>query len=239
MKILIVEDHALMLDALGHLVTQLAPNVTVLEAADAATTFAEVDRTPDIDLLILDLLLPGQDANDPFQTLKALRAAHAEIPVVVYSGLVNKQTVQRAIDIGAMGFIPKDKSTNKSKIVAALKIVLDGMIYLPSEIFHGPTALASPPSPPDGVDPLDAFKLTPRDREILALVVQGKNDKAVARICGIGVQNVKNRLSELRVKFNVANRGELIFKLWRMQVRLDHIYRPPENKTKNENGHKK
>jgi DNA-binding NarL/FixJ family response regulator len=226
MKILIVDDHPIVRDALRAVVGELDANIVLLEAKDGSTALLLAEQNPDLDLLLLDLWLPDQHSE--FDTLAALRERHVSIPVVVLSQWCDKKTVQRAIDMGAMGFIPK--STDREKLVPALKLVLGGVVYVPPEIFgrgDAPGIPALHPSP-DGDDALEAFNLTPRELEVLALVVQGKPDKAIANRFDIGLQTVKNHVGRILEKTDSQNRTELVFKLAQLHVRLDHIAEPSD-----------
>ena len=104
MKILVADDHTLIREALRHVLKELGDDVTVIEAQDGGSACRLVEEHPDLDLLLLDLNLPGTSG---FATLAELRRDHAALPVVILSGQEDGATMRAALDGGAMGFIPK------------------------------------------------------------------------------------------------------------------------------------
>ena len=126
MKILLVDDHPLILEALRHVLRQLEGEVDVLGARTAEDGVALVAAHPDAGLLLLDLTLPGSDG---FALLETLRRDHPQIPVVVLSASDRREDILRAIDLGAMGYIPKTSSNQVT--LQALRLVLSGGVYLP------------------------------------------------------------------------------------------------------------
>src|ERR1700720_800075 len=128
MKILLVDDHALIRDALRGIVKELAPDATVLEAADSRQAMHLVKANPDLHLILLDLNLPDRDG---FAVLADLRKRYATISLVVLSAFHDRDNVLRALDLGALGFIPK--SAPRDVMVNALRLVFSGGIYIPPE----------------------------------------------------------------------------------------------------------
>lgn len=126
MKILLIDDHPLILSAIRHVIRDLAEGVDVVGVESAVAARAVLRREPDFDLLLLDLNL-GDVAG--FDLLAELRHSHPAIPVVVISGSERASDVIRSIDGGAMGFVPKRAST--SLLFEALHLVLSGGIYVP------------------------------------------------------------------------------------------------------------
>src|SRR4051812_21553158 len=129
MKILVVDDHALIRTALRGVLGQLDGGLSMLEASDCRSAFALIEAQPDLDLVLLDLNLPGQHGLD---ALEELRARYPALPVVVLSSANDRASVMQALDLGAMGYIPKLSSNEE--LVSALRLVLSGGIYIPPEI---------------------------------------------------------------------------------------------------------
>lgn len=179
MKILVADDHPLIREAFRHLLTELERDVVVLEAGDCDSACRLIEQLPDLDLVLLDLRLPGAGG---FATLDKLRNNHPALPVVV-SALEDAATVHGALARGAMGFIPK--SSSNDVMMSALRLVLSGGRYLPPELLSGDGAAQAPPSS------LDEVHLTDRQREVLALVVQGKSNKHICRELGLAEATVK------------------------------------------------
>src|SRR5215210_1137625 len=129
MKILVVDDHALIRTALRGVLGQLDGGVTMLEASDCRSAFELVEAQPDLDLVLLDLNLPGKHG---LAALEELRTRYPALPVVVLSSANDRASVMQALDLGAMGYIPKLASNEV--LVSALRLVLSGGIYIPPEI---------------------------------------------------------------------------------------------------------
>jgi DNA-binding NarL/FixJ family response regulator len=128
MKILIVDDHALIRDALRGVLKELAQEATVLEAADSRQAMRLIEANPDLHLVLLDLNLPDRDG---LAVLADLRRHHATISLVVLSASEDRDCILKAIDLGALGFIPK--SAPHDVIVNALRLVFSGGVYTPPE----------------------------------------------------------------------------------------------------------
>ena len=129
MKVLIVDDHALIRDALGRVLISLVPDATLLEAGEPELAFQTIERHSDLDLILLDLSLPGMHG---LTALRSLRAKYPAIAVVVVSATADRESVKQALDSGAMGFIPKSSSNEVMK--NALSLVLAGSVYVPPEL---------------------------------------------------------------------------------------------------------
>src|SRR5689334_18098539 len=128
-KVLVVDDHTLIREAMRDVIAELDPGCVVLEAHDGAGALDFAERHDDIDLILLDLNLPDIDG---LVVLDNLRARHPTTAVVVLSGVRVRDTVTKAVDLGAVGFIPK--STAHAVMVNALRLVCSGGVYLPPEV---------------------------------------------------------------------------------------------------------
>jgi DNA-binding NarL/FixJ family response regulator len=215
MKVLVVDDHPLVRDALrGHLQT-LEVGAEVLEARSGTEALQLVDRHPDLDLLLLDLSLPGMNG---FSTLTVVRERHPEIPVAVLSATQDRETVLNALDRGAMGFIPKSSAV--PVMLSALRLVLSGGVYLPPELL-GPSAapldsLGPAPTPAD-------LGLSERQAQVLALIIQGKPNKIISRELGLAESTVKTHVTAILRALKVANRTQAVLAVGRIGMRLDGV----------------
>ena len=129
MKILIVDDHALIRDGLQGVLKKLKRGATVLEAADCRQAMAIVESNPDIELTLLDLSLPDRDG---FSVLTELRERYPAMAVAVLSGTQDSATVTKALELGAAGFIPK--GTRREVMMGAFQLIFDGSVYVPPQI---------------------------------------------------------------------------------------------------------
>lgn len=223
MKILAVDDHPLIRDALSQVLKLLDPDMHLLSAASAQETLITATNHPDLNLVLLDLSLP--DANG-FEVLHQLREEHPGIPVVVLSATDDAATVMRALDDGAMGFIPKTSSNDV--LLSALRLVLAGGVYLPAEVLRHSAAThphaesnaqATPASPQRELTCRD-LGLTDRQAEVLALVVQGKPNKLICRNLNLAEGTVKIHISSILRALNVTNRTEAVVAVGKLGLKL-------------------
>jgi DNA-binding NarL/FixJ family response regulator len=204
MKILIADDHELFRDGLRHVLDQLGGSLTIVEASDFSQAVAAVEREPDIDIVLLDLAMPGMTWNEGLQRLKELLPE--TVPLIVLSASDDRRHVLQAVNMGAAGFIPKTSSSRV--MLSALKLVLSGGVYLP------PALLEQSASQGDGLSPLaneNAVSfLTPRQREVLALLGQGKSNKEIARVLQLAEGTVKLHVTAILKALNVNNRTRAV-----------------------------
>jgi len=210
MKILIVDDHVLIRQALRSVLTQLREDATVLEAGDSREATNLVAEHADIGLILLDLGLPDRDG---FSLLAELRERHPATSVVVLSAQQDRASVVKALDLGALGFIPK--SAQRDVMLTAMQLVFAGGIYIPPEILARaePAALetqrpgrAKAPLPDSPRD----LGLTERQIEVLALMTQGKSNKAICRVLQLAEPTVKNHITAIFRALKVTNRTEAV-----------------------------
>ena len=128
MKILLVDDHALIRDALRGVLKELAADAAILEASDSRQAMRLIEQHPDLHLILLDLNLPDRDG---FAVLSDLRKRYATISIVVLSAFNDRENVLRALDLGALGFIPK--SSSREVMANALRLIFSGGVYIPPE----------------------------------------------------------------------------------------------------------
>ena len=210
MKMLVVDDHVLIREALRGVLTLLKSDALVLEAADGRGAQQLVAEHADIGLILLDLNLPDRDG---FSILAELREQHPEISVVVLSAQQDRSSVVKALDLGALGFIPK--SAQREVMLTALQLVFAGGIYIPPEILAN-----EEPTPPDQQRPSRAASerrasprdlgLTERQLEVLTLMTQGKSNKAICRALQLAEPTVKNHVTAIFRALKVNNRTEAV-----------------------------
>ncbi|HPU53223.1 MAG TPA: response regulator transcription factor [Burkholderiaceae bacterium] len=217
MRFLIVDDHPLVREALGNVVRSLRPDASIDEASTAAQALVALRDRPTVDLVLLDLRLPDRPG---MELLPIIAAQHVGTAVVVLSGDLDKQTVQRALAAGAVGCIPKTEP--REVIASALGLVLAGGVYVPPlAVARGePQSAAGPwtahragergaPSPSD-------LGLTGRQVEVLALLMQGKNNKLICRALGLAEPTVKSHVSAILRVLNVDSRTEAVLAVTRL-----------------------
>ncbi len=212
MKVLIVDDHALIREALHTVLQQVKRDAVIFEAPNGRQAMRLVEEHPDISLILLDINLPDRDG---LFVLAELRERHAAIAIIVLSGADDQDTVKRAFKLGALGFIPK--TTDREVMLNAIQLVLSGGIYIPSEILDGeeatPSRLRNEPATRKFPNDLG---LTDRQIEVLALLMEGKNNKSIAKALNMAVPTVKNHITVVLKALNVTNRTEAVIKLGQM-----------------------
>ena len=214
MKVLIVDDHALIRDALGRVFAALVPDATVLEAGDATRALATIDREADLDLVLLDLSLPGAHGLSLLATLRAQRPATA---VVVISANAEPVSVKRALDQGALGFIPKSSSNEVLK--HALQLVLAGGVYIPPQVFAGDPGAPQAPLSRGLRSPADVG-LTERQAQILARLMRGEPNKIIGRELGLAESTVKNQVTAILKALEVTSRTQAVLAVERLGLAL-------------------
>lgn len=215
MKILIVDDHPLILEALRHVLRALDPEIEVLEARDTSEALGFAQAQTDIDLVLLDLGLPGKAG---LEALHELRSEQPDLPVVVLSATEDPDTVLGAVDVGAMGFI--SKATRNDVLVNALRIVLSGAVYLPPQLLqHRGTGADREAMRPSSLTYRDVG-LTDRQAEVLSLLIQGKSNKLICRELGLAEGTVKIHVTAILKALNVVNRTQAVVAVSRLGLRL-------------------
>jgi DNA-binding NarL/FixJ family response regulator len=212
MKFLVVDDHELIREAMRGALKQLDAEATILEAADSRQAMPLIEENIDLDLILLDLNLPDRDG---FSMLVELRKTYPSVPVVVMSAQQDQDSVVKALRLGSFGFIPK--SATRKLILGALQFVMSGGTYIPPQALPSeqppltptpaPTLQAKPET--DKVSPAD-FGLTGRQIDVLALIMQGKSNKAICRVLDLSEPTVKSHVSAILRALNVSNRTEIV-----------------------------
>jgi DNA-binding NarL/FixJ family response regulator len=214
MKVLIVDDHPLVRDALTRVLMSLVPEAVVLEAVEPRIAFATVERETDLDLVLLDLALPGMHG---MTALQSMRGKYPAISVVVVSASADRESVKQALDHGAMGFIPKSSSNEVLK--NALRLVLSGGVYVPPEILgHG--AAAAPAAASAGQITAAEIGLTERQAQILVLMMKGESNKLICRKLSIAESTVKNQITAILKALNVTSRTQAVLAVTKLGLKV-------------------
>jgi len=202
MKILLVDDHALIRDALRGVIKDLMDDASVLEASDCRQAMRLIQDHPDLHLVLLDLNLPDRNG---FAVLADLRQRYATISIVVLSTINDRDSVLRALNLGALGFIPK--SSPREVMVNALRLVFSGGIYVPPEALASVETKEMKPARP--ASPADVG-LTERQIEVLALLMRGKSNKAISRLLDMAEPTVKHHVTAILKALRATNRTEAV-----------------------------
>lgn len=201
MKILVCDDHALFREGVASAVKDLGDHVELLQASDGAEALALAQQHADLDLILLDLQMPGTDG---WSGLERLQALCPTLPVVILSASEEPADARRAIDAGALGYVTK--STRGPVLRAALQLVLSGGVYVP------PQLLAGVPAAP-AVSSVQARRkraqgLTERQVEVLRLMSRGLTNVEIGEVLGVALGTVKAHLAAIFETLDVSNRTE-------------------------------
>lgn len=218
MKFLVVDDHPLVREALSSLLLELRPGAAVLQAATGAGALAALGGGGAVDLVLLDLRLPDGCGLELLRTIGQTSIGTA---VVMLSGDLDRHTVQAALAAGAVGYIPK---TEPREIIAgALGLVLAGGVYVPPVALPAVAPAALPGRLHEGsVTPAECG-LTGRQLEVLALLMQGKNNKQICRALGLAEPTVKNHVSAILRALDVGSRTEAVLAVARLGWALPRV----------------
>lgn len=197
-KLLVVEDHALVREGLVGALRRMSSNVEVLEARDAESALRLIEQNDDLDLLLLDLMLPGING---FSLLGVLRKRFPTLPVVVVSALEDHDSLRRAFRHGASGFVPKSSSI--ADLEAVVRTVLEGGVYMP-----GPLGKSGPAAGGRGMTLAERFGLTVAQNRVLELVAQGKSNREIGELLGLAEGTVKVHMSAIFRALGVQSRAQ-------------------------------
>ncbi|QDZ00685.1 response regulator transcription factor [Nitratireductor mangrovi] len=202
-RFVIADDHPLFRGALKQALVSIGDNVTILEAGDFSETKRIVSDNDDIDLVLLDLTMPGASG---LSGLVSLRAVNAVVPVVVVSARDDVDTIRRALELGASGFI--SKSASMDEIRGAVRTVLDGGISAPAEVATG-----SEPDPEISELIQRLRTLTPQQARVLNMLADGLLNKQIAYELNVSEATIKAHVSAVLQKLNVDSRTQAVIQL--------------------------
>lgn len=232
MKVLLIDDHPLILAALQTVIQRLSDDVEVAGAAGADEARDALRQHSDFDLVLLDLHM---GAVSGFDLLAEFRQAYPALPVVVVSASDRSSDVIRCIDMGAMGFVPKRASNDQ--LLEALALVLSGGIYVPPMTLgvDSGEAAAQADTVPGYLDvvggeaqragfqtapaSLASLNLTPRQKDVLALLLQGLPNKMIARRMGLSAETVKDHVAGVLRVLGVNSRTQAVLAVSQMTHR--------------------
>lgn len=206
-KILIVDDHPLFRESLSGMLTKLSPwaetpRIFLAENASQALNF--IDEKVSFDLILSDIDMPGMDG---LLLLQQLLVLQPDAHIVMISGSESRLDIQKALQLGAKGFIQKNSET--SVMLAAIQLVLAGGTYIPPLILHpmqSNTAMS------------DTSPLTERQMEILAYLKEGMQNKRIAHTLDLSEATVKVHVRHIFSVLGVKNRTQAVQKAMHLGI---------------------
>ena len=208
MRVILVDDHALFREGLALLLGAVDADVQVTHAGTIAQALGRLKDEPLPDLVLLDMGLPLLGG---VEGLRLVRAQAERVPVVVLSGADEPVLIHACIEAGAMGFIPK--SINANALMAALRRVFDGEVYLPPLIESHLCNID------ESTRAVDVLGLTPRQRDVLACWVKGMTNRTIAEVLNISELTVKSHMTVLMQVLGVSNRTEAVYAVRNLKMR--------------------
>lgn len=194
MKILIVDDHALFRQGMTYILNEMNPDVSILEASTSDQAIKIAQGDPNISLILMDLSMPDMDGID---AMRVIQTKAPTIPIVMLTASESLLDMKQALDSGAMGYIAK--SVTASIMISAIKLVLSGGIYIP------PAMVSVKQS---AVQQRTQYQLTPRQTEVLKLLLDGQSNKQAANNLNLSESTVKAHIAAIFKVLNVANRTQ-------------------------------
>jgi DNA-binding NarL/FixJ family response regulator len=216
--ILVADDHPLFREALRNAVARALPNAQLREADSVDALYALVEREPDADLLLLDLNMPGAHG---FSALVHLRAHVPQLPVMVVSAREEPPVMRRALDHGAVGFLPK--SADATTLGEAIDAVLAGDRWAPASALKAPAA---------GAEEHDAAQrvreLTPQQFRVLQMLGDGLLNKQIAYELGVSEATIKAHMTAILRKLGANNRTQAVLIAGKLAIDPEAVMPPPE-----------
>lgn len=218
-KLLVIEDHTLVREGLVNLLAQVEDGVVVSERPDFESALALLDDEDEVDLILLDLALPGIDG---FAGLDILRRRYPAIPVAVVSAFDDLPTITRVMNLGASGFIPK--SFSGEQLLVAVRQVLAGEIFRPQGAGKGGRLDDAVPLPRSGSGgagvSIAEIGLTERQAQVLALLARGLSNRDIAARLDLSEGTVKIHVTAILKALGVASRTQALIAVTRYGIDL-------------------
>ncbi len=207
MKILIADDHELFLKGLEMILTDYDADWQLVCAKDYTEIFEIIDRDKDFDLILTDLAMPGAHWLDG---ITRIHSTLPDVPIIILSAVFDREIVQKTIELGAAGYIPKTSS--KAVILSALNLVISGGVYIPPELLKNTqqsefNLLKQVEKLPPERDVKEKVKiLSPRQIDVIRLISKGCSNKQIAYELGLTEGTVKLHVTAILKLLNVYNR---------------------------------
>jgi len=202
-KILIVDDHPMMREALQMAFAEESDMEVVGEASNGVEALQLVlERSPDV--ILMDLLMPGMDG---LQAMERIFQARPQAKILMFTSLEDEDKVLAAIQAGALGYFPK--SAPRTYLLEAIRRVADGVPYLPAgitlKLFQGVRAMKAPAPANEGRE-----LLTGRQKEVLALLGEGRSDQEIGNILHLEEATVRSHVHNILQRLGLETRAQAV-----------------------------
>ena len=206
MKILMADDHALFRDGMHYTLRVVADEVEIIEAATYPEMQAHLENDPGIDLILMDLNMPGCSGAS---SVKSIYQSYPNIPLVIISAYDQRSDIEAVMDSGAVGFIPK--SLPAKIMQKALALVMDGGVFLPPQILlNSPVRITEEAGASKGLSAVEKYGLTTRQIQVLTHMACGLSNKQIALKMGLAEGTIKIHVAAAYQVLRVNSRIEAI-----------------------------
>ncbi len=203
LRLLVIDDHPLFLDGIVAILHRLEPDIHVVTACDVSRGIGEIEREmPDI--VLLDLSLPGIDG---FTAIGEFHRRFPSLPVVVLSARERETDMRRAVEVGALGYIPK--SSSPRMLMEALRQVQQGLVYLPELMSQSLCYIGAERRPLVPVVS-GGEGLSLRQLEVLSRICQGHSNKQIALDLGLSEKTIKTHVTGIFRALGVVSRTQAV-----------------------------
>jgi len=209
MKILIIDDHPLLVAGVRDVLSSLDADIDCLDAGNAAEALARVHAESDIDAVCLDLNLPDEQG---LVLLERIRATRDDLPILVFSAIADPQVVERALEAGAAGYVVK--SSSRGELVEAFEVFLATGRYVSPALRQALESYRS--------ETARAPRLTRRQREVLLLMARGLSNQEIAAELALVESTVKGHVSCLLDLMGAGNRTACVQQAFRFGLLSPH-----------------
>jgi len=200
MKLLVVDDHPVVREGLVALLRQAGPDTVIVQAGSAAEALQQIEANPDLDIVILDLVMPGTGG---LPAIAAFGRIRPDLPVIILSSSEDPQDARRALAQGALGYVPK--SASQHVLLSAIRLVLNGDRYVPPLILNE-VANTRPAQPSRRGE--NGEILTERQIEVLRRLSVGQPNKIIALDLDLSEKTVKAHVTAIFKALDVVNRTQ-------------------------------
>ena len=201
-KIVIADDHALVRGGLELVVKMAVPSAEIFQANNFDETINVLQSNFAIDLVLLDLMMPGM-WND---SIKNITQQFPDVPIVIVSVKEDFESIHNSISLGASGFIPKTSAPEVT--ISAIQLVLSGGVYIPPHVLKPQSKTVENNQHSNNFDSFNT--LSKRQRQVLDLISLGRSNQAIADELNLTIPTIKMHVSAILKKLNVKNRTEAV-----------------------------
>lgn len=204
MNVLIADDHPIVRSSLAQLLRVVDEDAEVFEASSFEEAIECADKRDDLDLMLVDLRMPGMP---PFDGLKQLVTRRPSVPVVIVSAVDNRADALRAIELGAMGYLPKTMAADEFE--SLLQRVIDGQVAMPRSLLERELPASPGLSTMNDSSSRERLeRLTRRQTQVLGYLAQGKSNMQIAIDLGLSEKTVRLHVSAILKTLNLSNRTQ-------------------------------